>query len=83
MATILDSNAEFTPTLLLTIEELQFNNNDYLNMYISYLNTIMRMLFEQANQMSESESKNEIFGFVKTNHELRELLETFRAPINS
>ncbi|QIK56082.1 hypothetical protein G7051_17630 [Dysgonomonas sp. HDW5B] len=82
MAIVLDTNAEFTPKLLLTIEELQFNNNDYLNLYTSHCDKITKLLFDYANLQSDPESKNKIFDMLKYTHEIREILEVLKAPIN-
>lgn len=82
MAAILDTNAEFTPKLLLTIEELQFNNNDFLNLYTSHCDNITKLLFDYVNLQSDPETKSKVLDMLKYTHEIREILELLKAPIN-
>lgn len=80
MTTILQSNAEITEQLVSTVAELQASDNEYINMYTSHCDDLLTMLFSQGAALDQSAPKNEIFDLTRKTHELRLILESFKAP---
>lgn len=65
--------------MLETLEELQNDNNDAISMYVDHLDKVSDLLFKIGGDMSEDESKNEIFQMLHENHMLRKDLDSLRA----
>lgn len=65
--------------MLEALEELQNDNNDAISMYVDHLDKVSDLLFKIGGDMSEDESKNEIFQMLHENHMLRKDLDSLRA----
>lgn len=76
---ILNTKANFSTKVLETLEELQNDNNDAISMYVDHLDKVSDLLFKIGGDMSEDESKNEIFQMLHENHMLRKDLDSLRA----
>lgn len=77
--TILNTKVNFSTKALETLEELQNDNNDAISMYVDHLDKVSDLLFKIGGDMSEDESKNEIFQMLHENHMLRKDLDSLRA----
>lgn len=77
--TILNTQATFSDKVIDTLEELQNGNNDAISMYVDHLDKVSDLLFKIGGDMSEDESKNEIFQMLHENHMLRKDLDSLRA----
>ncbi len=76
---ILNTKVNFSQKVINTLEELQNDNNDAISMYVDHLDKVSDLLFKIGGDMSEDESKNEIFQMLHENHMLRKDLDSLRA----
>lgn len=76
---ILNTKVNFSQKVIDTLEELQNDNNDAISMYVDHLDKVSDLLFKIGGDMSEDESKNEIFQMLHENHMLRKDLDSLRA----
>lgn len=76
---ILNTKVNFSTKVLEALEELQNDNNDAISMYVDHLDKVSDLLFKIGGDMSEDESKNEIFQMLHENHMLRKDLDSLRA----
>lgn len=76
---IMKHDIDFSEKLIATLESLQVSGNDAILMYIEHLDKVSDALFRMGNDMAASESKNELFEMLHTNHMLRKDLEALKA----
>ncbi len=76
---ILNTKVNFSQKVINTLEELQNDNNDAISIYVDHLDKVSDLLFKIGGDMSEDESKNEIFQMLHENHMLRKDLDSLRA----
>lgn len=76
---ILNTKVNFSTKVLEALEELQKDNNDAISMYVDHLDKVSDLLFKIGGDMSEDDSKNEIFQMLHENHMLRKDLDSLRA----
>jgi hypothetical protein len=72
-------DAEITEDVADTLSELQKCENEYLNIYIVFLDKVSEGLFKLGNNMDRSDSKDEIFEMLHKTHLLKKDLNKLKA----
>lgn len=76
------NGAVITDCVAGVLSELQKDNNDFIDVYNRHLDKVSDLLFRIGNEMSENQSKDEVFALLNYTHLLRKDLNALKAPAN-
>lgn len=76
------NGAVITDRAACVLLEMQKDNNDFIDIYNRHLDKVSDLLFRIGNEMSENQSKDEVFALLNYTHLLRKDLNALKAPAN-